>query len=91
MGCSMSMESAPAGYRVWRVSGHRAGVGRVCREIAAACHADAVQKASTGKGFMLVRECVLLEQDAEVQRQAAIRAWAALRLRSGSGIGCPPL
>lgn len=85
------MNSTPTGGRVWRVSGNRAGVGQVRRQIAAMSHAHAVQQASTGRGFMLVRECVLVEQDAEVQRQAAVRAWASLRLLSGAGGACPPL
>lgn len=78
------MNCARSGSRVWRVSGHRAGVGQVRRQLAAVSHAQAIQEASTGRGFMLVRECVLVEQDAEAQRQAAVRAWAALQRLSGA-------
>ncbi len=85
------MNSTPAGGRVWRISGHRAGVGLVCRQIAAMSQAEAVQKASTGRSFMLVRECVLVEHDAESQRQAAVRAWTALQLLSGAESACSPL
>lgn len=47
--------------RLWEVRGSR-GANQVIRRIRAQDLADAIAIASKGKGFMLVRECVLIDE-----------------------------